>query len=121
MEKLKYLIGFIGSVALTGGAIFKLLHLPGANELFMISYLTFLLVFFPFLAFEQYKVNIAKMLPERLTIILGVVSSVVLGSAGIVKIGHLQASHWLLMIGIIIFAAGFLPFFFFTMYKRSIS
>ena len=48
MKKFMYLIGFIGSVALTIGVAFKLLHLPGANPLFMIGYLSLLLIFIPF-------------------------------------------------------------------------
>lgn len=121
MKKLMYLIGFIGSVSLTGGTSFKLLHLPGANQLFMIGYLTLLLVFIPLVAFNRYKVAISKALSERLRIILGVASAVILGLAGIFKLMHLQGADWLLILGAIVFAFGFLPFFFFTMYKKSIS
>lgn len=121
MEKLKYSIGFLGSLALTGGAVFKLLHLPGANELFMMGYLTFFLAFFPFLTFGWYKGDTTKMLSERLKIVLGGISSILLGLAGVFKILQLQESHWLLMVGIIIFASGFLPFLFFSMYKRAFS
>ena len=51
MKKLLYLIGFIGSVTLTGGITFKLLQLPGANQLFMVGFLLLLLVFIPFVAY----------------------------------------------------------------------
>lgn len=121
MKKLTYLIGFIGSVALTGGVTFKLLHMPGANQLFMVGYLTLFLIFIPLLAFDRFKVDIAKVLSERLKIILGVISSVILGLAGLFKIMHLPGADLLLIFGVIVFAAGFLPFFFFTMYRRSIS
>ena len=121
MKKLMYLLGFISSVALTGGAAFKLLHFPGANQLFMVSYLTLFLGFLPLLAFDHFKASVAKALPERLKITLGITSSIILGLAGIFKIMHLQGAHLLLMFGTIVFAAGFLPFLFFTMYKREIS
>ncbi|MGB3466976.1 MAG: hypothetical protein WBA74_16975 [Cyclobacteriaceae bacterium] len=121
MKKLTYLTGFIGSVSLTGGATFKLLHLPGANELFMIGYLIFLLVFIPLLAFDRLKVAIDTNRFDKWKLILGVISSVAMGLAGIFKVFHLQGADTLLMAGIIIFATGFLPFLFFNMYKRSVS
>lgn len=121
MKKLTYLMGFIGSVSLTAGATFKLLHLPGANQLFMMGYLVFLLIFIPLLALDRFKVSIANSLSNKWKIILGVLSSVILGLAGIFKIMHLQGAHILLMSGIIIFSIGFLPFLFFNMYKKSVS
>ncbi len=121
MKKLTFLMGLTGAMALTGGATFKLLHLPGANQLFMIGYLAFLLVFIPLLAVDRFKVTNAKSIFERLNIILGVVSSVILGLAGAFKIMQLPGDHLLLMCGLIVFAACFLPLLFFTMYKQSIS
>ena len=121
MKKIMYVIGFIGSVALTMGVAFKLLHLPGANPLFMIGYLSLLLIFVPLLAFDRFKVAIAKVLSVRLKIIFGAISSVILGLAGLFKILHLQGADVLLMLGTIIFAVGFLPFLFFTMYRSSVS
>ena len=116
-----YFIGFAGSATLTGGVTFKLLHMPGANEFFTIGYLTLLLVFVPLAVFERYRAVVSKALSERLKLILGVIASIILGLAGLFKIMHLQGADWLLLLGAIIFAIGFLPFFFFTMYKRSVS
>ena len=121
MKMLMYLIGFIGSVALTGGVTFKLLQFPGANHLFIGGYLTLCLIFIPLLAIERLKVSSTKVQSERLKIILGLISSIILGLAGLFKIMHLQGADWLLILGAIMFAAGFLPLFFFTMYRKSIS
>jgi len=121
MKKLTYLIGFIGSMALTIGITFKLLHFPGANVLFSVGYLTLFLAFIPLMAMDRYKVAIAKVLSERLKIILGVIASIILGLAGLFKIMHLQGADVLLLVGGIVFAIGFLPFLFFTMYKKSIA
>ena len=57
MKKFMYLIGFIGSVALTIGVAFKLLHLPGANPLFMTGYLSLLLVFVPLFVFDRCQIK----------------------------------------------------------------
>ena len=121
MKKLMYLIGLLGSLALGTGYTFKLLHWPGASQLFIVGYLTLFLVFVPLLAFDRFKVAIVNVLSERLKLILGVISSVILGLAGLFKIMHLQGADVLLISGIIVFTAGFLPFLFFTMYKKSVS
>jgi hypothetical protein len=121
MKKLTYLIGFFGSLALTAGVTFKLLQMPGANALFSIGYLTLFLAFIPLLAVDRYKVSIVRVLSERLKIILGVTASIILGLAGLFKIMHLQGADTLLLIGAIVFALGFLPFFFFTMYKKAVA
>lgn len=121
MKKLTYLTGFTGSISLTRGAAFKLLHLPGADQLFMLGYIVFLLIFVPLLAVDRSQASTTKSQSERWKIILGLTSSIMLGVAGVFKLAHFQGAHLLLMSGIIIFAMGFLPFLFFTMYKRSVS
>ncbi|GAA4270969.1 hypothetical protein U6A24_03635 [Aquimarina gracilis] len=121
MKKLMYLVGFAGSFALTIGVTFKLLLYPGANVFFMVGFLTLLLVFVPMLTFDRYKVVIARALSERLKIILGCLAAVVTGLAGLFKLLHWQGTSVLLLAGAFIFAVGFLPFLFFTMYKKSIA
>ncbi|MDY8134095.1 hypothetical protein [Aquimarina sp. 2201CG5-10] len=121
MKKLMYFIGFIGALTLTTGITFKLLWYPGANKLFIIGFLLLLLIFVPMLAIDRYKVAIAKALSERLKIILGCVSGVIIGLSGLFKIMHLMGAEILLFIGAFIFAVGYLPFLFFTMYKRSLA
>ena len=121
MKKVLYATGFVGSVTLTIGVTLKLLNTPGGNEFFMIGFLTLLLGFIPILAFDRYKVAISGVLSERLKIILGGLASIIVGLSGLFKILHLQGASWLLLLGAFVFAAGFLPFFFFTMYKKSVS
>jgi hypothetical protein len=119
MKKLMYLIGFIGSLTLTAGVTFKLLRMPLGNELFIVGFLTLLLIFIPLLAFDRYKVAISAAISVRMKIILGVVSAIITGLSGLFKLMHLQGADLLLMLGAFVFAFGFLPFFFFTMYKKS--
>ncbi|MFD2565354.1 hypothetical protein [Aquimarina rubra] len=119
MKKLMYFIGFIGALTLTTGITFKILWYPGANKLFITGFLLLLLVFVPMLAFDRYKVAIAKTLSERLKIILGCVSGVIIGMSGLFKLMHWMGAEVLLLAGAFIFAIGYLPFLFFTMYKRS--
>ncbi len=120
MKKLMYLIGFIGSASLTIGATFKVLYYPGANILFITGFLTLFLVFIPLLTFDRYKVAIAKSMSDKVKVILGFIAAIVTGFAGLFKFLHWQSGTVLLLAGAFIFAIDFLPFLFFTMYKRSV-
>ncbi len=121
MKKLMYLIGFISSVILTTGIACKLLRIPFGHPLFMTGLLTFLLVFIPLLAIDNYKVALAQTISIRLKIILGVVAAGIVGFSTLFKLMHLQGAEVLLMLGTVVFALGFLPFYFFTMYRKSVA
>lgn len=121
MKKLMYVIGFMGSLSLTAGVTFKLLQLQWATELFMVGFLTLFLIFIPLLAIDRYKVSLAKALSVKLKIVLGAIASGAIGLSGLFKFMHLQGADLLLILGVGVFAIGFLPFYFFTMYKKSVS
>ncbi|MEL6557750.1 MAG: hypothetical protein AAFQ94_06165 [Bacteroidota bacterium] len=120
MKKTMYLMGFIGSLILTAGITLKLLRMPYGSELFMAGFLILLLLFIPMLTIERYKVAVSKAMSHRLMIIMGGIAAVITGLSGLFKIMHLQGAEVLLMLGAFVFALGFLPFFFFTIYKKSI-
>jgi len=121
MKKLMYLIGFIGSITLTAGVTFKLLRMTFGTELFTVGFLTLLLVFIPLIAIDRYKVSLSKSISVKLKIILGVIAAIITGLSGLFKLMHLQGADLLLILGAFIFGLGFLPFYFFTMYKKSVS
>lgn len=121
MKRLMYTTGFIGAVILTAGATFKLLYLPYGGPLFIVGSVLLFLVFFPLLALDKYKVAISKTISVRLKFVFGFSAALFIGVSVMFKIMHLQGAPLLLAIGSLLFAFGFLPFFFFTMYKGSIS
>lgn len=121
MKKLMYLIGFIGAFIATTGITFKILHYPFANSLSTIGFLILLLVYVPLLVFDTYKLAIAGSLSEKFKIITGSLSGIMIGMSILFKIFHLQGASVLLLAGAFIFAVGFLPFLFFTMYKKSVA
>lgn len=121
MKKVLYFTGFIGSLALTAGVTFKLMHWPWANVLFIIGFLFLLLIFIPLLAIDRYKVSLSKAVSVKTKIIMGAIAAIITGLSGLFKMMHLQGADLLLMLGAFVFAFGFLPFYFFTMYKKSIS
>jgi len=120
MKKLMYLIGLLGSIALTAGITFKLLWFPGANVLLVLGFFSLLFGFIPMYTIDRYKVAISKAISERMKIILGAVAVIIIGAAVLFKIMHFQGANVLLVLGAFVFAFGFLPFWFFTMYKKAI-
>ncbi|NEN23041.1 hypothetical protein G3O08_05950 [Cryomorpha ignava] len=121
MKKLMYSIGFIGALILTIGITFKLLHYPLANVLSITGLVLLFLVFMPLLALDRYKVAISRTLTEKMKFILGFSSVAIIGISILFKFFHLQGANILLVLGTFLFAFGFLPFLFFTMYKNSMS
>ena len=121
MKKLLYIIGFVGAGILAIGVTLKLLQMSGGNEFFMVGFFALLLIFIPLLAFDQYKVAISKTISVRLKIILGAIAAIITGLSGVFKVLHLQGAEILLLLGAVVFVFGFLPFLFFTMYKKSVS
>ena len=120
MKKIMYAIGLITSIGMTTGFTFKILHMPGADELFKLGFFGFTLVFLPMMTIDRYKQNLHKALSERLRLILGFLSAVLIGFSVMFKIFQLPNADIMLLIGIAVFSFGFLPFLFFSMYKKSI-
>jgi hypothetical protein len=121
IKKLMSLIGFIGSITLTAGVTFKLLRMPFGTELFTVGFLTLLLIFIPLIVIDRYKISLSKSISVQLKLILGVIAAIITGLSGLFKLMHLQGADLLLILGAFIFGLGFLPFYFFTMYKKSVS
>lgn len=121
MKKIMYAIGLIAAIGMSMGLTFKILHMPGADELFNFGFFGFTLVFLPMVTIDRYKQNLHRALSERLRLLLGFLSAVIIGSSVLFKIFHLDYADVLLLSGIAIFSFGFLPFLFFGMYKKSIS
>ena len=121
MKKIMYSMGLITSIAMTMGILAKLLHWPGADELFIYGFVGFLLLFLPMFAIDRYKHTLSKSLSEKLRLGLGYLSAALLLFSILFKLFHLEGANLLLLSGMCVFSFGFLPFLFFNMYKKSLS
>jgi hypothetical protein len=121
MKKIMYSIGALSAMSWVAGWYFSIMHWPGALELSVYGFLGFAFLFIPMLLIDYFKTKIHRGLSEKLKIILGCTSALIIGIASIFKLLHLQGTVELLFIGIGICIFGFLPFFFFSMYKKSVS
>lgn len=120
MKILMHLVGLGSSIALAMGLCFKLLDWFGGNELLIYGFITFTLLFLPMTMIDRFKFKIQKSLSERLRFILGSLSAIVSGLAVLFKILEIQGADILLLISAVVFSFGFLPFLFFTNYRKAV-
>jgi len=120
MKKLMYAIGLGSSIALTMGLCFRLLQWPGGWELMTYGFIVFTLLFLPLTIIDKFKLKIQKSLSERLRFLIGGLSAIVAGIAVLLKMLHLQGGDLMLLIAAVLFSFGFLPFLFFTNYRKAV-
>lgn len=121
MKKVMYAIGLLSAMTFVLGWTFGMMHWAGARELSIFGFLGFIFLYVPMLAIDRYKTNIRWVLSDKLKFILGGLSGLSMAIAIFFKIMHLPGGDQLLLLATAIFTFGFLPFLFFTMYKKSIS
>ena len=119
MKKLTYLSGLLFSIAASFGSIFKILHLPGANELTVIGFAGLAIVFAPLLVIVRQKAWKSNI--ERSRKVLLLISIITVATGIVLKVLRLAGSETTLLTGLILFTLGFLPLAFFKMYKESMA
>ncbi len=120
MKRFTYITGYLFSVTWIIGILLKLLHLAGASVLLSVGGLGLAFIFFPLLLINRYKVVARDVLSERLKWILGGASLLLLILSISMKLLHLMGAGMMLGISFLVFGFGFLPFFFFRMYTKSV-
>jgi hypothetical protein len=122
---MKYVFGYIGLALLLTGAVFKIMHWPGAGLLFMISVTVINFGFLPFLFYRLYRTSEAKESAKnrllKLEYIFGFIGVVLFLTASILKLHHLAGSALLLILSVIVINLGYLPLLFYKMYKKSVT
>ncbi len=121
MKLATYIIGLLSVMAFTAGWVFATLHLPGASELSIIGLSGFTLIFLPLLVINKARLVIHQEPYRKIKFILGVSSTILIGLSAIFKVMHLQGAPTMLTVGAFLFIFGFLPLFFFHLYKRAIA
>jgi len=119
MKKLTYLSGLVFCILVCVGFLFKIFHLPGANELLIVGNGGALLIFMPlFLATNHQP---AKTPFERKKDRLALISFALVSLGGALKVMHLVTANETLIVGMAVFSFGYLPMLFLKMYRESIA
>lgn len=118
MKKLTYTIGFLASVTLATGILFKLMMWPGASMFMFIGGILLFLVFIPYLAYERIKSGMVSKGVDKTRVIIGLISSVLVGLSFIFKFLHLMGGNIIFVLGMALFTLCFLPLFFIKLYRN---
>jgi len=121
MKKLAYSFGLVSSIAVCIGLLLKYLHQPFSLELTFLGFTGFVLIFIPSTLVDYFKLKGLHSISDKARIIFGYASlaAIVLGT--LLKVFHLEGANLSVLVGVICFSFGFLPFVFLNLYKRSIS
>lgn len=120
MKKLTYLSGYLFTLTWIAGALFKMLHLPNASIMLTIGGIGLTCIFLPLFISYRYKSIVKQVLSERLKWSLGSISILLLGIAISMELRHTDGAGLLMSVSFLFIGFGFLPYFFFSMYKKSI-
>lgn len=118
MKKLIYGLGLMATVATLTGFLFKIMHWPGGNVLFIGGFLLLLLIFMPVLTMKKYRLSETS--AARAQWMVGFISALLMGVATLFKVFHLMGANILLILGGATFILGFLPLYFRGLYLKSV-
>ena len=119
MKKIMLTSGIISAAFTTLGILFKFLHLPGASVFILLGIVLFSLVFLPLLLTLRIRERIK--IKERIVVITGVISGMLLSLAVLFKIQHWPMANMMGFTSVLLFALLFLPLYFFTGIRNPIN
>lgn len=121
MKKLLYFIGLASTISMTMGLMFKIMHMPGADQLINYGFFAFAFVFLPVI-FAR-KLGRASQLPlsEKFKAVIGITSAVGLLISIVFKMRmEINLATIFLFATTIIFCFGFLPLQFYDLYRKEL-
>ena len=120
MKRLTYLIGLMGSMALSAGFILKLLNWGIGSEFVLVGTIALGFLFLPMILIDKFKHLGSQATIEKMKWIFGSMSALMFAGGTVFKIMHLKGAAVMLALSGLFFVLGFLPILFFRMYKKSV-
>jgi hypothetical protein len=121
--KMKYILGYLGLALLLSGAILKFFRLPGSGWALLLSVVVLNFGYLPILFYRSYKGSGIKDQTDNHSsikkYILGLTGLALLLTGVVLKILHLPGAAVILGIAVLVINFGFLPFFFYGLYKKT--
>lgn len=119
LKKLMYASGLVFSMLLSIGLLFKLMSWPGGFYPLMIGTFGLGFVFLPLLTLDQLKLKANQILSQKMKYFLGLASGVLFTLSVVFKQQHLMGANVILILSLVLFTFGFLPFLFFRLFKKA--
>ncbi len=108
MKKIAYFLGTVASISLICGALFKVMHWPGANAMLIVGTLTLTFLFLPYFFYMQFKEQTEKKGKAIATI--GMITAGLLCMSALFKIMHWPGAA-VMIIGFTLLFVIFLPLY----------
>lgn len=108
MKKIAYFSGTLASMSLICGALFKVMHWPGANIMLIIGTLTLTFLFLPYFFYMQFKEQTEK--KGKIIAALGMITAALLCISALFKILHWPGAG-AMIVGFTIFFVLFIPLY----------
>jgi tellurite resistance protein TehA-like permease len=122
MKKLTYLLGSVSAMAMSFGWLLRVLRMGElGNAVFAFGALGFAALFLPLMIINYFRDHASKHWADKLRFVSGAFSAIVIAMAFLLKIMHMPGADEVLWTGGILFTFIFLPSFFFTLYRKSVS
>ena len=116
MKRTLKITGLISVILIVLGAIFKVMHWPGAGVMYVSGFAIFCLLFIPLNIVLQYRDDKKKI--DKLVMILGLLL-VIAGTFGLLfKVMHWPGASFLFFGSLGLFGLVFIPLYFFTRYRN---
>ena len=116
MKRTLKITGLISVILIVLGAIFKVMHWPGAGMMYVSGFVIFCLLFIPLNIVLQYRDDKKK--TDKLVMTLGLLLTIS-GSFGFLfKVMHWPGATFLFFGSLALFGLVFIPLYFFTRYRN---
>ena len=117
MKNTSYFIGLTGSILTVIGALFKMMHWPGASILMILGFLLVTFVFLPFYFVLSYKEQAEK--PKIIFPIVGYTTLALILIGAIFKIMHWPGASVMLSLSMAMILIGFVPLYIIQVFKKT--
>lgn len=121
MKKVLYFIGLASTISMTMGLMFKIMHMPGGDQLVNYGFFVFAFVFLPVIFARKLSRASQLTITEKVKAVIGIVSAVGLLLSIIFKMRvEINLATNFLFCTTIIFCFGFLPLQFYDLYRKEL-
>ena len=121
--KMKYILGYLGLALFLTGGVLKFLHWPGSGLALLLSVVVLNFGYLPILFYRSYKGSGVKGQTDnplsKKQYIMGLTGFALLLTGVVLKILHLPGAAVIMGIAVLVINFGFLPLFFYGLYKKT--
>jgi hypothetical protein len=118
MKKLTFFVGVLCAITMGAGFLLAMMKFAMGHMIFGLAAFAFIAIFVPLDAIRYFKLT-KDTWSEKLRYVISTSCTIILATGVLSRIMFLPGADEMLILGLIVFVAGFLPLQFFRMYRSS--